>query len=1277
MPAEQLTLPLGALRNRALFSGHWLEHRLPLESEWTELRDEAREVLDSLSELWQLERRRVEQYGDEQGLEQAFIQPVFKQLKWKLKYQTFLQGRKPDYALFLSDEALNAALDAGRKSSDFWKYPTLVADAKAWHVSLDRPNTVDNKREYPPEQIESYLNFSQLNFGVLTNGKLWRLVPREYSLQQRRFQTYLELDLRQLLESWASSPNLAEQFTLFDEFFRFYLFFSPAAFREVNGSKSLLQRALEGSSEYRLGVGEGLKERAFEALRLCIEGLLARPENDLDPVRHLELCREQSFTLLYRLLFVMYAEDRQLLPYKLNRTYTKNRSLGRIRDEIAGNLDSALEGRGADYAHDSTALWSDLLDLFDLVDRGRRTYGVPAYNGGLFDEEAHAFLAEKQISDFYMARIIDQLGRAADPHRPAAGLFRVDYYDLAIQHLGGIYEGLLELHPHYADEQMIVVKKRGQGNTEERVQASTQPVPRELQATGIVYPPSSVYLLTNKGERRTSGSYYTPDHIVEYIVERTLHPLCSGISQQLQSEIDAAQSQLEGAGTKEERAELTVQVEKLRRDFDDRVLRLRVLDPAMGSGHFLIRACQYLAEEIATHPYTGDERLADAGSDESALGYWKRRVVERCLYGADMNEMAVELAKLALWLETVAADQPLSFVDHHLRHGNSLISARMSTLGVLPGEIVLLENNFARQAEAQLPSLLEPLAAIRNAPSETAEQVKAKQRLHNAFERAREPFRLVGDLWCATFTKEGRELVTAEAYQKAINALAQPRDFSRISAEDWFRRAVAIARRGDMKCFHWELEFPEAFFDDEGRRARAGFDAVIGNPPYDVLSEADTGQDLSAIKSFITHDSVFQPSRHGKNNLYKLFICRALDLLCNGGYLGFITPMAVLGDEQSSGIRRRAVEVGVFTGVEAFPQKDNAAKRVFQEAKLSTAVFTLVKSRSPELDAQGFLSRVHPGSQIEQSSSSLRLTTHEIPLYDPLNFTIVSCSQVDWNLATRIMSTGRLMRLQSLVEFFQGEINETNERAKRTLITDIARGRLVVRGASICLYVTRNASQGADMLVDVEKFLRGKGVETKAYHHQQPRIGLQQSSPQNNFRRIITAFVPAGEFCNNTINYCPANKCSVDLRFVLGLLNSKLAEWYFRLGSTNAHVGIYQIYNLPCPIFADTLEAVDEAVQDKALSALTSGDTEQVFALIQEFLINAPFSPTVRAVIIEAVNRIIAIEESRGEISRAARSALAPDARPYQDLIDKLFYEMAGLTEVEATALEDRLAHML
>ena len=143
----------------------------------------------------------------------------------------------------------------------------------------------------------------------------------------------------------------------------------------------------------------------------------------------------------------MFAEDRRLLPYRMNRNYTDNRSLGRHRDEIASRLDRIKNDMEADFPHDSTAIWEDLQSLFDLVDAGHRRYDVTEYNGGLFDSEAHPFLNENCIADPYMARVIDQLGRAVDPLHPRAGLFRVDYRDLAIQHLGDIYEGLLELQP--------------------------------------------------------------------------------------------------------------------------------------------------------------------------------------------------------------------------------------------------------------------------------------------------------------------------------------------------------------------------------------------------------------------------------------------------------------------------------------------------------------------------------------------------------------------------------------------------------------------------------------------------------------------------------------------------------------------------------------------------------------------------------------------------------------------------------------------------------------
>lgn len=480
------------------------------------------------------------------------------------------------------------------------------------------------------------------------------------------------------------------------------------------------------------------------------------------------------------------------------------------------------------------------------------------------------------------------------------------------------------------------------------------------------------------------------------------------------------------------------------------------------------------------------------------------------------------------------------------------------------------------------------------------------------------------------------------------------------------------AHRSDVEPFHWELEFLEAFYDDAGRRTDAGFDAVIGNPPYDVLSELESGHDLAAFRAFIKYEAVYEPSRTGKNNLYKLFICRALELLADKGHLGFITPMAVLGDQITADIRREIVRVASFTSVDAFPQKDNPADRVFPEAKLSTAVIALKRDTT---DRAMFRVRVHPGRLLEADSPSYLLSTADIPLYDPANFTIVSCAQADWDLAVRIMRTGRMARLGEFAEFFQGEVNETNERRRGNLIEDPEQGALVTRGASICLYVTRPASQGRDLYLNVEKFLEGKGEDTKAFHHLYRRVCWQESSPQNNFRRVIAALVPVGEFCNHKINYLPQHTSRHPLEFILGLLNSKLIDWYFRLGSTNAAVSHYQVYNLPCPCF-DIIDPETSAA-DKMRRLIRSGKLDDAFRLLSDDLSEAPFGPMIREAIIEAVNCIIDIESGRGEIRRVDRSSLDPHAQPYQKFIDRLLYATAGITDAEARGLEARLAKMM
>jgi hypothetical protein len=1247
----QLQLPLGSVRSKELFSSHWLQHRLRLEPEWNALRPAAQAALDRIATLWAVQRTRVAQYGAEHPLEEAFIQPILREIGWILAYQTHLRGREPDYALFATDALLDRALAAGRVSPDFWTHPTLVADSKAWHVNLDRPVSINDRREYPPEQIEWYLDRSRLSFGILTNGRLWRLVPRELEPDQPRFQTYLEVDLETMLEAWRTEANWIRRDQILDDFFQFFLFFGPNGHIETE-LPALVVRARRGSSEYRLSVGEDLKDRVFEALRLCIDGFLDFDPNQLT-ADSLTECRAESFVFLYRLLFILYAEDRQLLPYKRNRLYTANRSLGRRRHELATALDRVRRRNAQDFSRTSTALWDDLLELFDLIDEGHRRYEVPAYNGGLFADEQHPFLREKRLPDWYLARVIDQLSRTTDPEQEdEVGLFAVDYRDLRIQHLGSIYERLLELHPEVAQ----------------------QPTLNEL--TGDEIPVGHVFLKTERGERRATGSYYTPDQITDYLVAETLGPLCREITTTLRGEIGILESRMATASDPV-MAELQSQLTRLNGDFDDRVLRLRVLDPAMGSGHFLLSACKFLAEEIATNPLTRDPDSDRLVGDESALTYWKRRVVEHCLYGVDQNPLAVELAKLALWLETVSGNHPLTFLDHHIKAGDSLVGATIDELRHLPGSGALLRTSFAAQVAGQLPSFLEPLREIAQIPSDTTDQVKEKERLLRLFSERLQPFMRVADLWCACFYLEAEAQPTEGQYEQAIAEMSHPVRLARLAEEAWFRRALSVAESTGPFC-HWELEFPGVFFSAGVRRPDAGFDAVIGNPPYDVLSALETGRNLDGLRAFIDYGEQYRPSIRGKNNLYKLFICRATQFLAINGRFGFIVPMPFLGDDQAFGIRQMLFSSGRFTGIEAFPQKDDASRRVFPEAKLSTTAFAFHKTDDAALRRTRFAIRTHQAQWIEGDSPRLSLATSEIPLYDPDNLAIASCSQEDWDLAVRIMESGRMARLGTMCVSYQGEVNETNEsKPNRNAISrDSADGPLVLRGSNLTLYMIREASQGEPLYLRLDAFLAGKAADSKAFHHRTRRVGFQRSSPQNNFRRIVAAPIEAGQFCFDTVSYIPESESRLSLHELLALLNSQLLDWYFRLGSTNSKVNEYQFNNLPVPRFAE-VDADARAVARGVLGRMDAGDFEGAFVRLQTHLVTPPFSGAVRLSLAALVERIIDSESRRGPITRRERANLSVSAQPFQDLVDRILFAAAGITDREGASLTQRLAQML
>ena len=695
----------------------------------------------------------------------------------------------------------------------------------------------------------------------------------------------------------------------------------------------------------------------------------------------------------------------------------------------------------------------------------------------------------------------------------------------------------------------------------------------------------------------------------------------------------------------------------------------------MGSGHFLIRACQYLAEEIATNPYTSDPGADDLEGDEPTITYWKRRIAESCLHGVDVNPMAVELAKLALWLETVAVAAPLTFLDHHLLCGDSLLGTTMSRLNGLPGDEALLEGQFTEEVDAALPALLEPLVAIGSIESDTARHVKDKERIYKRrFLPVLRQFSAISDLWTAEAMQGG--LVGPAQYAQALEALGTPRRFSEVMKSDWARAAFGALAERDVVPFNWELAYPHVFLADlNGGRTGGGFDVVLGNPPYDVLSEKESGRKIDHVKHFIKLDPQLEPARVGKNNLYKLFIARSTHLLADGGSFSFIVPMPLLGDKQTKSLRRMLLSSGEFSEIHAFPQKDHVPRRVFPDAKLATALFVFRKLSTERRTPSRFASYVHPGRFIEESTSALWTDANSIKVYDPENLTIVSCTQQDWDVMASLPGE-RMSRLGDYVAFFQGEVNQT-QAANRGLLKEPGEGRLVTRGANISLYQLRNASQGEDLFLDVEAFLDGRDEETKAFHHLFERVGLQESSAQNNFRRIIACRIPKDCFCNHKINYTTEKHAQVPLELVLFVLNSAFADWYFRLGSTNAAVSHYQLRNIPCPRFNSSGAAVEQEVLDRLAERLNALD----FSAIEgEFLALAEqhgCTPTLESGIILLVRFVEAQEQRRGSIPRASRSSLSKQAERCQSVLDKIILALLGLGSDRHQFIKSRLEKML
>lgn len=489
-------------------------------------------------------------------------------------------------------------------------------------------------------------------------------------------------------------------------------------------------------------------------------------------------------------------------------------------------------------------LWHWVNALFSLLYNGfdSTEVRVTAYNGGLFSPDRTEIINRCSLNDLAFRDVLFELSTTVIGKGRSAARDRVSYRELGVEQLGAVYEGLLEYEPKIATEEMIVVKVKKDFQVMPVSRAKKVPDGAERIPSG------KFYLSLWGGRRKGTGSYYTPEPITRFLVEQALEPLTESVVEN---------GDHEG------------------------ILKLKVVDPAMGSGAFLVAATNFLAQAYM------DARV-NAGlmeheeADEYELARCRRIVTEHCIYGVDLNPMAVELAKVSLWLTTMADERPLTFLDHHLRCGNSLIGAPLrdksgnftvEKISQIPNE-ALKETGREKEAKERAKQALDRnkdalkgQLALFSANMEVFDEVLGEYEEHRrimeesdetepiyqAIERIKlkesllrddtedenSPFcrlKRVCDLWCSVwFWPQDTELLRPDSYTywelvsyTLDGRVSDPRMLSEGKMKRYLSVSEEIAKR--MCFFHWELEFPEIY-----RRENPGFDTVLGNPPWDII----------------------------------------------------------------------------------------------------------------------------------------------------------------------------------------------------------------------------------------------------------------------------------------------------------------------------------------------------------------------------------------------------------------------------------------------------------
>jgi Eco57I restriction-modification methylase len=779
---------------------------------------------------------------------------------------------------------------------------------------------------------------------------------------------------------------------------------------------------------------------------------------------------DESLIVVYRLLFLLFAEARGLVPI-WHPVYRDSYSLGSIRRGMARGMPCGL--------------WETLQALARLAHRGctAGTLRVPPFNGRLFSPSQAPLAESARLDDRAVATVVEALTTRVEGGKRE----EIAYGDLGVEQLGGVYEHLLDFD--------------------------------------IATTTAGTKTMVRTGRRKATGSFYTPRPLTEFLVRRVLGPI----------------------------------VERSR---PEEILALRVLDPAMGSGAFLVAACRYLASGYEA-ALVREGSLGPSDISEADRADFRRAVAQRCLYGVDMNPMAVQLARLSLWLATLAADKPLTFLDHRLRVGNSLIGASIDDLAREPAtrrvqkplELPLFPGEELQFTLRRAVGVRRGLAEV---PDDSLEQVRTKERELASLDRAGGPlekWRACADLWCAAWLDErGREKGVFAALRDHVmtGAGALPPHV----AASLVQRLAAVA--ATERPFHWTMEFPEVFYDGSGEPlADAGFDVILGNPPWEMLR--GEGHERAGLTAFVKRSGQYRLQGDGHANLYQLFIERGLRLLRREGSCGLILPAGFASDHGSSVLRRHVFD---RTAVRTFTTVDNADGLFPIHRGLRFLLITFcTPGRTADVPLRSGVRLVDALERIADCGPDPDALSVPRALVERVSGESLAVPELRTEADLRIVSAisldvPALADAEGWGAQFGRELNATDDRPH---FNECGSGLPVIEGKQLVPFRAEVTRAKHWIAPDVAARLVDEGRTFS-----RARLAYRDVASPSNRLTLIAAIVPAQTLTTHTL-FCLKTALDEEAQvFLCGVLNSYVANYLIRM-RVSTHVTATIVSRLPVP----------------------------------------------------------------------------------------------------------------